>query len=321
MRSIGIRVVALATAVAVSGCGGSPSRPSVAAPDGLARAAASGGSVSAMNTPPRIAWKTTPRPDMDTLPYPTVSGAAPLRVRFNLCESRDAEQVTLPDGTFDPSGDFINWQFHFGDTAEPAFNEDGSFNPDYDHFCRVEHVYGPGRYVATMSVTDRQQGDQSHDVASLARVSTQVTIEVFPEEAPRSDAPVIVAFTQDTDCDESTLVWRTVNATSVTLSGLGTFAPNGSVTREVTNGIGRHPDRHRTGRDHDAPRDRRRLLRMSEGRLAGVAGKATPAGRVPPASERLRSRAGRAAAVADAEPSRRPRRIRGDTRGLLTADP
>jgi hypothetical protein len=108
---------------------------------------------------------------------------------FNLCQSSDPDQVILPDGSQDPSGDTLNWQFHFGDSGTEPFNEDGTFNPDFDHFCRVEHTYEAGRYTATVSVTDKHLEDQGNDVASLARVVLQLTVEVAGERSGSGSAP------------------------------------------------------------------------------------------------------------------------------------
>jgi hypothetical protein len=77
-----------------------------------------------------LVWRTNPPADHSTDP-PTVRGRAPFTVRFNLCPSSDPDQVILEDGSQDPSGDTLNWQFHFGDSGSPAFRGDGSFTPDY----------------------------------------------------------------------------------------------------------------------------------------------------------------------------------------------
>jgi hypothetical protein len=230
-RLPGFRAIAMAVAVACSGCAGDsptqPSTPSAAseATVGAPRAQGAG------NSPPTLVWKTTPRADLDAVPYPTITGSAPLAVRFNLCPSTDPEQVTLPDGTFDPSGDFINWQFHFGETGE-AFSPDGSFNPDFDHFCRVEHVYeSAGQYVATLRVTDRRVSDASQEIGSMAAASTRLTVNVLPES---SSAPVVSFKVRDSSCTgeyaEVTLAWTTTNATGVTIAGVGSFGPDGQTT-------------------------------------------------------------------------------------------
>jgi hypothetical protein len=101
-------------------------------------------------------------------------------VTFNLCHSSDPDQnAENPE-----EGDTLNWQFHFGDSGTPAFNPDGTFNPDFDHFCRTEHTYAEGRYTATVSVTDKHLEDQSHDVSSLARITETVTVISSPEPPP-----------------------------------------------------------------------------------------------------------------------------------------
>jgi len=82
--------------------------------------------------------------------------------------------VRLPDGSPNPSGDSLNWQFNFGDNSAPPFNPDGTFNPDFDHFCRVQHTYGEGTFIATLSVTDKHPcADGDHD--GNARVAYGVT--------------------------------------------------------------------------------------------------------------------------------------------------
>jgi hypothetical protein len=138
-----------------------------------------------VNRAPVMNVKTTPTADETTTPYPTISGSAPLTVKFNLCQSTDPDQnLEKPE-----LGDHLNWQFNFGDGA-PPFNADGTFNPDYEKFCRVEHTYDTGRYTATVSVTDRHLNDQSSDVESLARVSTTFTIAVSGS-APGPSCPFV----------------------------------------------------------------------------------------------------------------------------------
>jgi plastocyanin len=96
----------------------------------------------------------------------TISGEAPLAVKFNLCRSGDPDE-----------DDRLNYQFHFGDSGRPAFDAEGAFAPDFDHFCRTEHVYErPGTYTATVSVTDRHLDDQAHEVVALARRTLSVTV-------------------------------------------------------------------------------------------------------------------------------------------------
>jgi len=114
--------------------------------------------------------RTTPPADPSTSPFPTIFGAAPLTVRFNLCRSDDP----------DPE-DSLNYQFSFGDSGRPAFNPDGTFAPDFDHFCRTEHVYEkPGTYTATVSVTDKHLEDQSQRVVAFARRTQGLLIVVVP---------------------------------------------------------------------------------------------------------------------------------------------
>jgi len=180
-----------------------------------------------------------------TLPYPTVSGVIPLNVRFNLCPSDDPDMIHLPDGTLDPRGDSLNWQFNFGDyQAKPAFDPiTGQFNPDFDHFCRVEHVYEKaGTFVATLSVTDKHVEDQGKGVSGLARSTVRVTVNAFPvappEPPPASAVPVILTFTATGGCPAD-LAWTTSNATSASISPLvGAVPPNGSTSADFgTNAV------------------------------------------------------------------------------------
>ena len=121
------------------------------------------GGASAQNDPPTMVLRTTPPVDPER---GAVSGPAPLTVRFNVCRSSD------PD-----DGDTLNYQFNFGDSGGPAFNPDGTFNADFDHFCRTEHIYrSPGTYTATVSVTDKNLSDQGRDVSALARQTQTVMI-------------------------------------------------------------------------------------------------------------------------------------------------
>jgi hypothetical protein len=171
---------------------------------GLLAAAPAEEGVVAFNAAPSMSFRTSPPADTSTQPYPTLRGRAPFVVRFNLCESSDPDQnPTEPD-----AGDTLNWQFHFGDSGTPAFDADGSFNPDADHFCRVEHVYErPGNYVATLSVTDKHLEDQSGRVSAQARVTQKLTVEVADGVGPAlagfsaspSPAPVFNA-SGDPDC-------------------------------------------------------------------------------------------------------------------------
>jgi len=160
---------------------------------GASSASPPGEGTATLNAVPVLKLKTTPvaRPGD---PYPVITGTAPFTVRFNLCESSDSDQVIRPDGTQDPSGDSLNWQFHFGDEGTPPFDEDGSFDPSFDHFCRTEHTYeSGGTFVATVSVTDKHLEDQAHEVTSAARATERVTIEVAGGSGTAAAAPPFVA--------------------------------------------------------------------------------------------------------------------------------
>jgi len=154
---------------------------------------------NSLNNPPHIVLKTTPVADPSTSPLPTIRGRAPLTVKFNLCNSGDPDQIILPDGSQDPSGDTLNWQFNFGDGERPAFNADGTFNADFAGFCRIEHTYErDGTYVATLSVTDKHLEDQGRgEVSALARDTARVTIQVGLACAPslRTSFEEFTAFT------------------------------------------------------------------------------------------------------------------------------
>jgi hypothetical protein len=144
------------------------------------RNGASGG-VRTTNAAPILRYKTTPA-SVPGNPNPVVSGPAPLTVTFNLCQSED------PD-----PGDSLNWQFNFGDTPRPAFNPDGSFNPDFDHFCRTDHTYSAGNYVATLSVTDKHLEDQTKGVTALARQTQRLTIQSLGQAPPGPPACPTIA--------------------------------------------------------------------------------------------------------------------------------
>jgi len=154
-------------------CGSPPTAPQRGSDvDRATRSAASNASMEAgaQNLPPNFVLRTTPPADPSGGPFPTISGEAPLAVRFNLCRSDDP----------DPE-DSLNYQFSFGDSGRPAFNPDGTFAPDFDHFCRVEHVYErPGTYTATVSVTDKHLEDQGQQVVAFARRTQSLTIVVVP---------------------------------------------------------------------------------------------------------------------------------------------
>jgi hypothetical protein len=171
--------LALAALVMLSCGGGAPSDPSPVSA-GAPSAVDFGGDagVSASNASPFLKLKTRPRAVSDD-PYPVVTGVAPLTVSFNLCESGDADLATEEN----PDGDSLNWQFHFGDDDTPAVDEDGTFNPHFEHFCRTEHTYAErGSYVATVSVTDKHLEDQAREVSATARVTERVTVVVVTDE-------------------------------------------------------------------------------------------------------------------------------------------
>ena len=157
-------------------CGRSPGAPT---PGSLSTTAATTtgagrpGGVSALNDPPKMVLRTTPAA-VPGDPYPVVSVGDPFTVKFNLCGSSDPdENEQNPE-----LGDSLNWQFHFGDSGTEAFNPDGTFNADSSRFCRAEHSYAAGTYVATVSVTDKHLEDQGNEAAGLARVTQRLTIAV-----------------------------------------------------------------------------------------------------------------------------------------------
>jgi hypothetical protein len=154
-------------------CAESPTRPA-AATLSPAGGAASAGQVNAHNVAPRLSFRSQPAADLTRTP-PTITGQAPLTVTFNLCASSDADQ-----------GDSLNWQFHFGDSNKPAFNPDGTFNPDIDHTCRVEHEYREGTWTATLSVTDKHLEDQGlrSGAGAAARTTQQVRVVAFTTPPP-----------------------------------------------------------------------------------------------------------------------------------------
>jgi hypothetical protein len=182
MNGLRIPVVVLLGGLSCGACsgGGSPAQPTPAQPS------ATSGSVRATNTAPSLVLRTVPAMNTTTSPYPTVQGAVPLAVRFNLC----------PSGDSDP-GDSLNWQFNFGDTDSktPPFLPNGVFNPDFDQFCRVDHTYNSvGSYTATLSVTDKHLDDQSRDASAQARTTTWVTVNVL-SSAPAGGSCAINTFT------------------------------------------------------------------------------------------------------------------------------
>ena len=186
-RSSGVRV-ALASAILLElTCGGTnpaapPREGGRSAPPAFAAAESPLGGAAGQNDPPNPVLRTTPPADPSTSPFPTISGEVPLAVRFNLCRSTDSDE-----------GDSLNYQFNFGDSDRPAFNPDGTFNPDFDHFCRIEHVYERlGTYTATVSLTDKHLEDQGRQVTAFARQTLSLTIVVtghIPGPPPGSSPP------------------------------------------------------------------------------------------------------------------------------------
>jgi hypothetical protein len=190
----GVAALAIAAFVTAACTGDTPTAPREAAQ--TARPGA--GFVTAQNAAPNLNLKTTPRADR-TGEVPTITGLAPLKVKFNLCTSDDADQIIGPDGRELPNGDSLNWQFNFGDpnryaigpagipSPDPAFDPDsGVFRPDFDHFCRTEHVYeDEGTYIATVSVTDKHQDDQ--DAGALARRTERVRVVALGEPTPAAE--------------------------------------------------------------------------------------------------------------------------------------
>jgi hypothetical protein len=175
-------LVAVGAALHVACSGAAPPAPSQVSPVSADVGAAK---LTSQNAPPELVWKTQPPADGSTVP-PTVTGQAPFTVRFNLCRSDDPD-MTLPSGSPNPNGDSLNWQFNFGDSA-PAFNSDGTFNPDFDHFCRVEHTYAEGTFTATLSVTDKHLDDQARDVTAMARQNQLLRI-VATSDKPAAPVP------------------------------------------------------------------------------------------------------------------------------------
>lgn len=180
-RAVASGLVALAIVACGAGRESIPSSPSVVAGAETAASPATAGGVAAQNAWPIMVLKTDPVADDSTLPHPTISGSAPLTVTFNLCRSSDPDQNPI-----DPAaGDTLNWQFHFGDSGKPVFDDEGRFNADVARVCRTEHTYEEGTYVAAISVTDKNLHDQAADVASLARVTQYLTIRsVAPAPTP-----------------------------------------------------------------------------------------------------------------------------------------
>lgn len=75
------------------------------------------------------------------------TGPAPLDVSFNMCGSKDSD------------GDFLTFTFDFGDGSKVSH-----------HFCRDDHVYAAGAFVAKTCVTDGQPG---HESCETFRVTAQ----------------------------------------------------------------------------------------------------------------------------------------------------
>ncbi|HEY7409093.1 MAG TPA: hypothetical protein VII13_00010 [Vicinamibacteria bacterium] len=172
---------------------------------------------SATNGSPVMVLKTTPA-FVDTTP-PSITGEAPLTVKFNLCQSSDPDQNEAnPE-----QGDTLNWQFHFGDSGNPAFDEDGTFKPDFDHFCRVEHTYAKGEYTATVAVTDKHLEDQAKDVVALARVTQSIRIRSGPTSCPMPDSSVAWSLNFHPDIFQSSC---TCPATGETVPVITIIGPN-----------------------------------------------------------------------------------------------
>jgi hypothetical protein len=199
----GVAALAIAAFVTAACTGDTPTAPREVAQAGRPGA----GFVTAQNATPNLNLKTKPVADR-TGAIPTITGQAPLSVRFNLCTSDDADQVLGPDGRELPNGDSLNWQFNFGDpnryaigptgipAPDPAFDPiTGAFRPDFDRFCRVDHVYeDEGIYIATVSVTDKHQEDQG--AGALARRSERVRIVALGEpvvDLPGCTAPTSIS--------------------------------------------------------------------------------------------------------------------------------
>jgi hypothetical protein len=140
--------------------------------------------VGALNLAPALVVRTQPAA------VPGAGGDPVVRTRgtvtFNACASRD------PD-----AADSLNWQFHFGDSGRPAFDDEGRFQADVARSCRAEHAYAPGRYTATVSVTDKHLEDQGGGYAALARAAARFTIVATGDDAePRrcTAAPIVEGF-------------------------------------------------------------------------------------------------------------------------------
>jgi hypothetical protein len=208
----GATALALAALLMAACTGDTPTAPREVSQSGRPGS----GFVTAQNATPNLNLKTKPVADR-TGAVPTITGLAPLSVRFNLCTSDDPDQIIGPDGRELPNGDSLNWQFNFGDpnqyaigptgipAPDPAFDPDtGAFRPDFDHFCRVDHVYeDEGIYIATVSVTDKHQDDQ--DAGALARRTERVRIVVLGEPTPTGECvpPAFSGSISDTGCSGS----------------------------------------------------------------------------------------------------------------------
>jgi len=171
-------LLALLAAGTLSCADHNPVAPSTVVPiETRAGAAGSGSASTAANTPPTLVVRTTPAADYSTNPPTIKVSSESLNVFFGLCQSSDPDE-----------GDSLNWQYNFGDGGRPAWNADGTFNPDHEHECRAEHQYREGTWTAWVTVTDKHLEDQSRgDVSAKARKSQQFTIVAAKEEA-RCDA-------------------------------------------------------------------------------------------------------------------------------------
>lgn len=167
-RKLFLEAAAISVAAMTLSCaGGDRSAPTTATP--VSASTRDGGSVTAKNVAPALVVRTIPPFDGSN----TITGSSPLTVTFGLCQSSDAD-----------AGDSLNWQFNFGDSGRPAFNPNGTFNPDWEHQCSAQHVYKEGVYTAWVSVTDKHLEDQGKGVSSLARKSQSFVVKVGPPAQP-----------------------------------------------------------------------------------------------------------------------------------------
>ena len=171
VRRFGIQVLLAASAAHLGCADKSPMGPTVPVLEKAATTATAGSVSASANQPPKLVVRTRPEADYTTDPPTITVVSKPARVFFGLCQSEDPDQ-----------GDSLNWQFNFGDGGRPAWNGDGTFNPDHEHECRAEHEYEyrDGTYTAWVSVTDKHLEDQGREVRTLARVSRKFTVRVTP---------------------------------------------------------------------------------------------------------------------------------------------